>query len=167
MPGVRGGLRQRLLQAALEVLRQEGLLALTLERVAERAGVSKGGLLHHFPTKEDLLTGLLERELDRFEEAVRASGRPFLEGYVRLGHRDETGVFLVLLAASALYPGLLERARARFRAWLGRLPPGPEALLVLLATDGLRLADLLGTLSPPERERALEALLARAQEVAG
>ena len=61
-----------LLDAAIRVVTRDGFRAMTLDGVAQEAGVSKGGLTHHFPTKEALVTAMLEhfaqrllRELDR------------------------------------------------------------------------------------------------------
>src|SRR5215212_6184568 len=53
--------RERILDAAAELVREVGAGRLTLDAVAERAGLSKGGLLYNFPTKEALLQGMLER----------------------------------------------------------------------------------------------------------
>ena len=55
--------RVKLLDAAATVVRRDGIQAMTLARVAEEAGVSKGGLLHHFGSKEELVTGMLEQTL--------------------------------------------------------------------------------------------------------
>lgn len=41
--------KKRLLAAASEIVEEEGVVKLTLEAVAQRAGMSKGGLLYHFP----------------------------------------------------------------------------------------------------------------------
>lgn len=43
-----------------------GIGGLTLDAVAHEAGVSKGGLLHHFPTKERLLEAMVQRIVDRW-----------------------------------------------------------------------------------------------------
>ncbi len=43
--------KERLLRAASRVLLRHGVQALTLEAVALEARTSKGGLLHHFPSK--------------------------------------------------------------------------------------------------------------------
>jgi AcrR family transcriptional regulator len=53
--------RDRLFGAALTVGLEDGFGRVTLEKVAERAGVSKGGLLYHFNTKEDFVRDLLDR----------------------------------------------------------------------------------------------------------
>ena len=56
--------KQRILQAAASVVDESGAAHLTLEAVAEAAGLSKGGLLYHFPNKRALLSGMLEYLLD-------------------------------------------------------------------------------------------------------
>ena len=57
--------RDRLLSAAEQVVARDGVRNLTLEAVAHEAGVSKGGLLYHFPTKSSLITAIVERLADR------------------------------------------------------------------------------------------------------
>lgn len=53
--------RERVLDAFEATLINEGERAATLETVAKAAGVSKGGLLYHFASKDDLATGLTDR----------------------------------------------------------------------------------------------------------
>ncbi|TIP57248.1 MAG: helix-turn-helix transcriptional regulator, partial [Mesorhizobium sp.] len=47
--------RDRILAAAADVARESGPGSLSLDAVASRAGVSKGGLLYNFPTKAKLM----------------------------------------------------------------------------------------------------------------
>lgn len=63
---------ETLLDAAICVVTRDGFAAMTLDAVAKEAGVSKGGLTHHFATKDALITAMLDhfaqrllRELDR------------------------------------------------------------------------------------------------------
>jgi len=62
--------RQALLDSAIDCLCRSGYGALTTNDIARRAGVSRGALLHHFPTKADLVGSavehLLSRRLDQF-----------------------------------------------------------------------------------------------------
>ena len=51
--------RTRILDAAETIVRARGVPGLTLEAAAREAGVSKGGLLYHFASKEALLAALL------------------------------------------------------------------------------------------------------------
>ena len=50
----RGGARVALLDAALRLIRAQGLHATTVDDLCEAAGVTKGAFFHHFATKEDL-----------------------------------------------------------------------------------------------------------------
>ena len=52
-------LRDNLLDAAETVVMRQGIANLALDAVAAEAGVSKGGLLHHFPTKDRLVEALV------------------------------------------------------------------------------------------------------------
>jgi AcrR family transcriptional regulator len=63
MPQVADSLsvRERLLDAAEKVVARDGVANLTLDAVAREGGVSKGGLLYHFPSKSALITSVVER----------------------------------------------------------------------------------------------------------
>jgi DNA-binding transcriptional regulator YbjK len=52
--------RSRLLESALEILGEEGMHALTQTRVAEHAGLRQSHLTYYFPTRSDLLKGIVE-----------------------------------------------------------------------------------------------------------
>jgi AcrR family transcriptional regulator len=64
--------RQRLLEAAAECLAELGWAGSTVSVVAERAGVTRGALQHHFPTREDLFTAAIEHVADERLAFVRA-----------------------------------------------------------------------------------------------
>jgi len=53
-------MRQRLLEATIEVLAERGWSGTSTTLVSERAGVSRGAQLHHFPTKADLVLAAVE-----------------------------------------------------------------------------------------------------------
>lgn len=151
--------------AASEITRREGAAALTLDATAREAGLSKGGLLYHFPSKEALVRGMLEHHLDSFEKALRESGKPFVQAYVEMGSCDGSGgLFRSLSAVLALYPELLETVRERSRRWYAQAG-GVDALVALLATDGLFLADLIGMDVTPGKlkQKVLKRLLELAE----
>ncbi|AZI57126.1 TetR/AcrR family transcriptional regulator [Nakamurella antarctica] len=62
--------RYRILHALRTVLARGGASSVTLEAVAAEAGVSKGGLLYHFPTKEALYEGVLLLEIEDITTAM-------------------------------------------------------------------------------------------------
>src|SRR6266436_1598840 len=60
--------RKAALQAALTIIARDGPGRLTLDAIARESGLSKGGLMHQFRTKEGVLKALLERQMAHFEE---------------------------------------------------------------------------------------------------
>jgi AcrR family transcriptional regulator len=52
--------RRRIIDACFEVFTESGYRATTMKAVAERAGISQRGLVHHFRDKEELLAAVLE-----------------------------------------------------------------------------------------------------------
>src|SRR5262245_47247770 len=65
--------RRQLLDTALAIVRDEGTEALTLARLAERAGVTKPIAYEHFGTRAGLLIALFRDYDDRTTQAVRAA----------------------------------------------------------------------------------------------
>ncbi|WP_395658645.1 TetR/AcrR family transcriptional regulator [Nocardioides sp.] len=53
-------MRARLLEATVECLVERGFAGTSTTLVSERAGVSRGAQLHHFPTKNDLVVAAVE-----------------------------------------------------------------------------------------------------------
>ncbi|MCP3058823.1 TetR/AcrR family transcriptional regulator [Myxococcus sp. K38C18041901] len=62
---------ERILDAAMEVLVEEGYAGLALRGVAQRAGLSLGNLQYYFPTKQDVVRALLSRYLEAAIRHVR------------------------------------------------------------------------------------------------
>jgi len=157
------------------VVRRDGPRALTLDTVAAEAGLSKGGLLYHFATKDALVDALVEDWLDRFEaEVVEGVAKgSWARAYARAcaGPRSaaERATDVALLVAVAGDPRALEAVRKRYATWQDRLvadaPDRVDATLVRLAADGLWFADLLGLAPPTGRLR--RAVAARLQELGG
>ena len=115
--------REQLLDAAVNLVDVEGWAALTMERVAARAEVSKPVLYSHFDNRGALLVALLERhwaDLDRrvrtrlesassFDEHVAAIVAGYFDASVEAGR-----VLHRLLVNESLDP-VVEEARARRR----------------------------------------------------
>jgi AcrR family transcriptional regulator len=161
--------RRTLLAAATQVVREGGAASLTLEAVARAAGVSKGGLLYHFPTKEALIAAMIADLQARFEAEVATAlthdpepgpGR-WLRAFVRATFASpphELDLTASLLAAAGTNPDLLAPLRDAFARWQALaeadgLPPA-QATLIRLAADGLWFADLLGVAPPDDKLRA-------------
>ncbi|WP_338087760.1 TetR/AcrR family transcriptional regulator [Nocardioides lijunqiniae] len=110
-------MRARLLQATVEVLVERGFGGTTTTLVSQRAGVSRGAQLHHFPTKNDLVVAAVEHltEVRGAELAAAASRLPQGERRTRevlamLGDHFTSPVFtaaLELWVAARTDPTLL------------------------------------------------------------
>ena len=68
----RAATRAQIVDAAVDSLIKMGVAATTTLEVQRRAGVSRGALLHHFPTREDLFGAAIGLLVARNEQAVRA-----------------------------------------------------------------------------------------------
>lgn len=75
--------RRRLLESTIELLAERGWSGATVGEVAEHAGVSRGAAQHHYPTREDLITGALEYMFDRRMAEVREAAPGLPTGHER------------------------------------------------------------------------------------
>ena len=57
-----------ILDAAEAIVIQSGAAHMTLDAVARQAGISKGGLIYNFPTKEALLLAMVDRMVEYFDK---------------------------------------------------------------------------------------------------
>jgi len=145
--------RAALLDAARRVLRTQGA-TLSLDAVAREAGVSKGGLLHHYPSKEQLLTALAYGLIEEFHTALQAAYSAeialhgdapgaWLRAYIQLcfAQDDDIDALTVALAPLAALPdllrGLQEAQRFLIDGAEGDGLPAGRAHAIRLACDGL------------------------------
>ena len=78
--------RTRILDAAEAIVRARGVPGLTLEAAARQAGVSKGGLLYHFGSKEALLSALLARLAEFVSQDFAEAMEHLPPGLLRISH---------------------------------------------------------------------------------
>jgi len=170
-----------ILDAAERLVLDVGVARLTLEAAAREAGLSKGGLLYHFPTKEALVRAMIARYGDRFDRAreglALADPRPdgrHTRAYIKasLGEGAGAGADIdslgaALIAAVANDPALLDPIRERYRAWQADLEEDGidpvTATLLRLAIDGLWMTEVFGLARVPVALR--RKLLARLMDM--
>jgi AcrR family transcriptional regulator len=73
----------RITGATLEILAESGYGATTMEGVAERAGTSRGGILHYFPTKVDMVVAAMDRAREESIALVREAAETLPKGPAR------------------------------------------------------------------------------------
>jgi AcrR family transcriptional regulator len=83
--------RARLLAATIECLVEHGYAGTTTQRVQDRAGLSRGALLHHFATKEALLVAAVSHVADGQISAARAEAAAGAASEVELLHHVMSG----------------------------------------------------------------------------
>lgn len=168
--------RSQLLSVVRELLVAEGPHAVTLDAVSRRAGVTKGGLQHHFRSKQALLEALSDQLLAEFEARYAQALAAEPEGaarharaYVRTSfdkdmscNQVETQRAIALLALSL--PSCRERWHARMQQALaadGADPVAADRLLIYrLAADGFWFSQMLDVYALDEaRQAGLQATL--------
>jgi len=99
--------RRALIDAARDLLKEEGITALTVKAVTERADVGHGTFYHHFPSTESVLAAGIEESMREFAAAME---REFANA------EDKSWVFAMsmsntfrMLSRHAALPWMLER----------------------------------------------------------
>ncbi|GAB2883721.1 TetR/AcrR family transcriptional regulator [Microbulbifer echini] len=148
--------KSAIVRAAEEVVREKGARKLTLDAVAAQCGLSKGGLIHHFRTKQSLLKAMLESAIAREDAGAAACATAGgnlvvsrLSSIFELMEDDE-GLPRSLIAAVAEDPALLEPVKvkeAQLRNEISSSYNDPElAQLLILAAQGMFFGRVLGVM---------------------
>jgi AcrR family transcriptional regulator len=114
----------RVLQAAARLFRDQGYAATSLRDVARAAGMLPGSLHYRYATKEDILSALMERAIDRLIEGVLSAAaagtdpldrmRLAIVAHVKILLSGEDSVYVLLYDWRSLSPAA-ERAIAKQR----------------------------------------------------
>lgn len=160
--------RSDVLDAALGILRDGG--SVSLESTARATGLTKPGLMYHFPTKSALMLGIVDHVVDRWEREMSAwaDGAPeSLTARARIGAYLEfslNGVIDEADLAPLADPRLREELTAR---WVERMMPWlvvadgigdderSRLLAVRLIADGAWFDRASGARTLSSRDRAL------------
>ncbi|UGQ11368.1 TetR/AcrR family transcriptional regulator [Yinghuangia sp. ASG 101] len=151
--------REEILKAATDLIASSGFNGVPLEAFAAACGMTKAGLLHHFPSKDALLVAVLERrdelDLTNVGDALGpatnpASARALMTAVVRrnLTQRPILRLYAVLAAealnpdhpAHAYFQARLGEGRAMFERHILAWHPRPDLAAVELLSflDGLQ-----------------------------
>ncbi|MFC7430931.1 MULTISPECIES: TetR/AcrR family transcriptional regulator [unclassified Agrococcus] len=151
--------REAILDAFVEVVVEQGERAATLQAVAEHAGVSKGGLLYHFGSREALVEGLAERlaalgaeDAAHLQETDDPVARFIRGSIVRETPIDRAFVAAFRLIQSGEHAALREALQgvdAGYRDVIADAIGDDLAPVVTLMSDGLYLRSGLDTAWAP------------------
>lgn len=178
--------RHEILDAATRVVQREGVTTLTYESVAAEAGMTKGGLLYHFPSREELLLGLHRHVAEQWERSLESqaggtaqelSRDERFQAFVRLSQNPDRAELLLMLEASEdpVANAAWDEVYARWAPQPPEVTETPDddaaeaaavqRFIARLAADGLWFYEALSTegLSPAMRERVTEEIIALAE----
>ena len=165
--------REKVLDAFERILIEEGERAATMDATARAAGVSKGGLLYHFGTKEALEAAAVERLMALVEAdvaAMAAAPEGPIAYFLRSSAMENDPLDRAILAVSRLAqggsPAAGEALRGIRERWAHALRDhtrdGTALDLVMLVSDGLYFNNALsgGAIpGPVPRGAAMDALV--------
>jgi AcrR family transcriptional regulator len=155
--------RAALIDAAAHLIAEKGMARLTVDAVAKAAGVTKGGLFHHFATKDDLVQGVLDAMFAFANERIGAAMADDPEPHGRFTRAYLNGVFedaqlngktssRTLCLSMLADPNL----QASWSDWVdsqiahhAETDDNPQCALVRLAADGAWLNSLKHPGTPP------------------
>lgn len=169
--------RGKVLRAYVELL-VEGERSATMEAVAERAEVSKGGLLYHFPSKEALAEAVLEwfaeeaaDDVAEMRTAPEGPARHFVRTSWQIDHDLDPVYRATLRLAQAGHQPALDALESVHRQWLALIEeevgdPG-LARTVMLIGDGLYHQAGMPGLWSTETFEDLTDLLVRVDQLIG
>ncbi|MEV4135185.1 TetR/AcrR family transcriptional regulator [Dactylosporangium sp. NPDC049742] len=171
--------RRMVLDAAAEVVGTHGAGA-SVDTIARHAGVSKGGVLHHFKSRDQMLLALAEDLIEQFRAAVHAAIDPhdnapgrLARGYVNatfdeLVSGDGNSEFAVLVATLFSVPGVAELLRQDSRRWAEAFDADglhpQRARVIMHAADGASIAGLYGGSDLEALEQSRHLLLALSRQ---
>ncbi|MGV0153866.1 TetR/AcrR family transcriptional regulator [Rhodococcus sp. GB-02] len=177
----RSGRYEQLVEVSWALVREEGADALTLGRLAERAGVAKPVVYSHFASRAALLAALfkefddrqtvmLEEYLDAADESLSGRANAIADSYVGCSlaqGRELTGVLAALEGSPELervkresehvYSERCREVLTPFGAAGGLAQPSMTAIFG--AAEALSHAAVAGALSPDEARSELAALI--------
>lgn len=166
--------RAMILATAEEIVSKEGVASLTFDKIAAASGLSKGGILYHFGSKNDLVKAMIEQFVSRFETGLAGlaaeddveTGR-YSRAYLRatFGEASTTGESYDRLGASitaalSSFPDYLQIVRQQnIRCQAGVENDGLDpvlATIMRLAVEGMWLAEVFEVMKlDPDMKQAV------------
>lgn len=147
--------RIEIIEAASQIVFEHGVDALTLDAVSKAAGVSKGGLLYHFKSKEGLVEALVQYANDMYQSNVEnaldatLSQGQYLNALIEATrqHRTEQApITSGLLAAHGTNKDYLAPLKQSYAEWQSTIVnegiDSVDATIMRLAIDGLWLSEI-------------------------
>lgn len=150
--------RTKILDAAVRVIHRDGLLGVTFDSVAAEAGVTRGGMMYHFPAREALVQAIHEHLAAQWEFSLEtvagkskaaATAKERAIAYARTSARSANRAELLSVLHSFESPATAAAWDSVLEGWASP-PPASTAdtaalsqFIARLAADGLWMYEAL------------------------
>jgi TetR/AcrR family tetracycline transcriptional repressor len=158
--------RKRILEAALRLVDEEGMEALSMRRLGAELGVDPMSIYRHMPSKEAVISGLVEEVFSemRLPPPEGADWRErvyaWAEAYVELARSHPNLVLRIVSDAAAVSNAMLRISEPLYAAlWEAGLPPRKIALAAGTVVDFVHGHALAGDSSASSEDTAFEQIL--------
>ena len=152
--------RRALLDEAARITLEQGLSKVTFQAVADAVGVTKGGVMHHFATKDALILAVFYDAMAKFEAEVNAAmakdpvsygsfTRAYIDATISLGEKgqaefnSQATLYVLMLRDRMLRERWAEWSNEQLKKYAAT--DNSETLcMVRLVADGIWLSDFSG-----------------------
>ena len=152
--------RRALLDEAARITLEQGLSKVTFQAVADAVGVTKGGVMHHFATKDALILEVFYDAMAKFEAEVNAAmakdpvsygsfTRAYIDATISLGEKgqaefnSQATLYVLMLGDRMLRERWAEWSNEQLKKYAAT--DNSETLcMVRLVADGIWLSDFSG-----------------------
>lgn len=152
--------RRALLDEAARITLEQGLSKVTFQAVADAVGVTKGGVMHHFATKDALILAVFYDAMAKFEAEVNAARakdpvsygsftRAYIDATISLGEKgqaefnSQATLYVLMLGDRMLRERWAEWSNEQLKKYAAT--DNSETLcIVRLVADGIWLSDFSG-----------------------
>lgn len=152
--------RRALLDEAARITLEQGLSKVTFQAVADAVGVTKGGVMHHFSTKDALILAVFYDAMAKFEAEVNAAmakdpvsygsfTRAYIDATISLGEKgqaefnSQATLYVLMLGDRMLRERWAEWSNEQLKKYAAT--DNSETLcMVRLVADGIWLSDFSG-----------------------
>ena len=152
--------RRALLDEAARITLEQGLSKVTFQAVADAVGVTKGGVMHHFATKDALILEVFYDAMVKFEAEVNAAmakdpvsygsfTRAYIDATISLGEKgqaefnSQATLYVLMLGDRMLRERWAEWSNEQLKKYAAT--DNSETLcMVRLVADGIWLSDFSG-----------------------
>lgn len=158
------GTRQRIIEAALDLMAERGMSGVTMSAVADAAGVARQTLYNHFPSVEAIATGALEAHRIDIGDELRVALESFDDPTEQLAHLVRH--VAVSAAHHAPLPMFRDGLSAEVRATLADHDTALREVLTDVLASGRTSGAFRPDIDPARDAHLIQAMLQRVSEMA-